>query len=83
MPKIEEFQLHPLGWENDPEEERFKLSTLDYLSTITWTVTALFFELKDGEKTYVIDFLQCREACMLKFWIVRLRRYSRRVLSGH
>ncbi|KAJ0314153.1 hypothetical protein Brms1b_007117 [Colletotrichum noveboracense] len=31
MPRVEEFQLHPSGWENDPDEERFKLSTLDYL----------------------------------------------------
>ena len=51
MPEIEEYQLHPLGWETDPEEERFKLSTLDYLSTITYTNSALFFKLKETEKT--------------------------------
>ncbi|KAK8136798.1 hypothetical protein PG984_004738 [Apiospora sp. TS-2023a] len=32
MSRVEESQLHPFGWKNDPEEERFKLSTLDYLS---------------------------------------------------
>jgi transcriptional accessory protein Tex/SPT6 len=55
MPTIEEFQLHPYGWENDPEEERYRLSTLDYLSTTTFTNTAFFFRLKDSEKTYAND----------------------------
>ncbi|KAL4949174.1 hypothetical protein BDW69DRAFT_198300 [Aspergillus filifer] len=32
MPKQDIFDLLPLGWEDDPEEERFKISTLDYLS---------------------------------------------------
>lgn len=53
MPKVEEFQLHPFGWENDPEEERFKLSTLDYLSMMTWNNYALFFRLDDSEKRLV------------------------------
>lgn len=50
MSRIQEFQLHPFGWENDPEEERFKLSTLDYLSTTTYTNMAVFFKLDDAEK---------------------------------
>lgn len=50
MPKIEESQIHPLGWENDPEEERFKLSTLDYLSARTYNNYALFFQLDDADK---------------------------------
>lgn len=50
MPKIEEFQLHPFGWENDPEEERFKLSTLDYLSVMTWNNYAVFFRVEDVGK---------------------------------
>ena len=53
MTKIEEYQLHPLGWENDPEEERFKLSTLDYLSAMTYNNYALFFKLDDSEKSFV------------------------------
>jgi hypothetical protein len=56
MPKVEEFQLHPLGWENDPEEERFKLSTLDYLSAMTYNNYALFFKLEDAEKRFVVHF---------------------------
>ena len=55
MSKVEEFHLHPFGWENDPEEERFRLSTLDYLTTTTWTNTAIFFKLTDAEKMLVTD----------------------------
>ncbi|KAF4458916.1 acyl transferase [Fusarium albosuccineum] len=53
MPRVEEFQIYPLGWENDPEEERYKLSTLDYLSTTTFTNTALFFKVEEAEKPKV------------------------------
>ena len=53
MPKIEEFQLRPLGWEDGPEEERFKVSTLDYLSAMTWNNYTLFFKLDDAEKRFV------------------------------
>jgi hypothetical protein len=50
MPKIQEYQLHPYGWENDPEEERYRLSTLDYLTTTTFTNTAFFFRLEESQK---------------------------------
>ncbi|RFU29700.1 hypothetical protein B7463_g6646, partial [Scytalidium lignicola] len=50
MPRIQEFQLHPFGWENDPEEERFKLSTIDYLTTTTYLPMAIFFRLEEAEK---------------------------------
>lgn len=53
MPIVKEFHLHPLGWENDPEEERFKLSTLDYLSTMTYTNSVLFFKLQDADRELV------------------------------
>ncbi|OIW24594.1 hypothetical protein CONLIGDRAFT_685556 [Coniochaeta ligniaria NRRL 30616] len=58
MPKVQEYQLHPLGWESDPEEERFKLSTLDYLSAMTYNNYALFFKLDDSEKSKVADVLK-------------------------
>lgn len=50
MPRKEEFRLHPQGYENDPEEERFRLSTLDYLSACTYTNYALFFRLNEEDK---------------------------------
>lgn len=50
MLKIQEMNLHPWGWENDVEEERFKLTTLDYLSTTTYLNNAVFFRLEDSKK---------------------------------
>ncbi|RYP69111.1 hypothetical protein DL771_006265 [Monosporascus sp. 5C6A] len=50
MPKQEIFNLHPFGWENDPETERFKLSTLDYLTVCTYNNYAIFFKLGDADK---------------------------------
>ncbi|KAI0377958.1 transferase family-domain-containing protein [Hypomontagnella monticulosa] len=50
MPKQEVYHIHPTGWENDPEEERFKLSTLDYLTVCTYNNYALFFRLEDKDK---------------------------------
>ncbi|KAH7064121.1 hypothetical protein BKA63DRAFT_572553 [Paraphoma chrysanthemicola] len=58
MPSIEEFHLRPVGWENGPEEERFRLSTLDYLTTTTWTNTAIFFKLTDEEKIKATEILK-------------------------
>lgn len=50
MPKKLEFRLFPLDYENDPEEERFRLSTLDYLTACSYNNYALFFELNDEDK---------------------------------
>ncbi|KAI1774509.1 acyltransferase [Hypoxylon cercidicola] len=54
MPKIEEYRLHPTGWENDPEQESFRLSALDYLAACTYNNYALFFKLDEGaDKTKI------------------------------
>ncbi|KPM37984.1 hypothetical protein AK830_g8583 [Neonectria ditissima] len=58
MTTLKEFQLHPLGWENDPEEERFKLCTLDYLSTTTYTNMAVFFKLEDADRIKAAQILK-------------------------
>jgi hypothetical protein len=55
MPRVQEFQLRPFGWDNDPEEERFKLSTIDYLTTTTWLPMTFFFKLEDTEKSSVFN----------------------------
>ncbi|KAL3483930.1 hypothetical protein BJX62DRAFT_248896 [Aspergillus germanicus] len=44
------YHIHPLRWENDPEEERFKVTALDYLSVQTYNNYALFFRLADEDK---------------------------------
>lgn len=43
MPKQEVYHLRSFGWENDPEEEMLKLSTLDYISVSTYNNYCLFF----------------------------------------
>ncbi|KAJ5987964.1 hypothetical protein N7481_003174 [Penicillium waksmanii] len=58
MPRQETLHLHPLGWENDLEEERFKVSTLDYLTGLTYCNFAIFFRLKDGDKEKAVDVLK-------------------------
>ncbi|KAK1965278.1 hypothetical protein LY78DRAFT_738592 [Colletotrichum sublineola] len=58
MPREESYDLHPYGWENDPEVERFRLSTLDYLSFISYNHYALFFRLEDVEKPRVVEILK-------------------------
>lgn len=75
MTRVKEFQLYPFGWENDPAEERYKLGTLDYLSTTTWTNTAIFFKLEDAEKTLVLNQCPCPESSSLTFLIAKLRQY--------
>lgn len=58
MSREEIFHLHPTGWENDPDEERFKVSTLDYLSVCTYNNYALFFRVEDADKPRVAEILK-------------------------
>src|SRR6478735_3719545 len=58
MPKQQVYHLHPLGWENDPEEERFKVTTLDYLTVCSYNNYALFFKLEDSEKVKAAEILK-------------------------
>lgn len=72
MGKQEIYQLHPTGWESDPPDEYFKLSTLDYCVGQVYTNYALFFKLADVEKPKTVPVLkrglevtlsQCRQLC--------------------
>jgi hypothetical protein len=58
MPKQEVYHIHPLGWENDPEEERYRLSSIDYVATCTFNNYALFFRLDDADKPKAVEGLQ-------------------------
>lgn len=61
MPKTVEYQLRPLGWENDPEEERIRFSSLDYLAACTYNSWAIFLRLKDDSeetKAKTVDVLK-------------------------
>ncbi|KAF5858960.1 hypothetical protein ETB97_003563 [Aspergillus alliaceus] len=50
MTQKEVYHLHPYGWETSPQEERFKVSTLDYLTGLCYTHFAIYFRLDDGKK---------------------------------
>ncbi|KAL2022360.1 hypothetical protein VTK56DRAFT_5427 [Thermocarpiscus australiensis] len=72
MARVEVFQLHPAGWESDPADEYFKLSTLDYCVAQTYMNYALFFKLPDQDKSQTVEVLkrgleitlsQCRPLC--------------------
>lgn len=72
MPKLEILELHPDGWETDPPEEVFKLSTLDYCVGQVYCNWALFFKIPDEEKPNTVEILkhglektlsQCRQLC--------------------
>lgn len=61
-----------MGWESDPADEFFKLSTLDYCVGQVYTNYALFFKLSDAEKPKAVSVLklglevtlsQCRQLC--------------------
>ncbi|KAH8689593.1 transferase [Talaromyces proteolyticus] len=58
MPKKEVLHIHPFGWETDPEEERYKVTTLDYLTACTYTHYTIFFRLDDADKPKAIDVLK-------------------------
>jgi hypothetical protein len=68
----EVIHVHPTGWESDPEDEYFKLSTLDYCVAQVFVNYALFFKLSDDDKPKTIPVLkrgleitlsQCRQLC--------------------
>ncbi|KAL2169192.1 hypothetical protein VTG60DRAFT_6356 [Thermothelomyces hinnuleus] len=58
MPRIEEHQLRPWGWENDPEEESLRFSSMDYLAACTYNSYALFFKLQDEERPKALAVLR-------------------------
>lgn len=58
MSSREIFQLRPLGWEQDPEEERFKLSVLDPTPQAAYNHYALFFRLDDAKKNDAVEILK-------------------------
>ncbi|PGH10769.1 hypothetical protein AJ80_07419 [Polytolypa hystricis UAMH7299] len=58
MAKREEFHLHASDYQNDPDEERFKISTIDYLTARTYNNYALFFKLDEADKSNVAAVLK-------------------------
>ncbi|EXF86399.1 hypothetical protein CFIO01_00096 [Colletotrichum fioriniae PJ7] len=72
-PKVDVYNLHPTGWESDPEDEYHRLCTLDYCSGTIYCAYALFFKLDPGaDKHRIVEVLkqgleitlsQCRRLC--------------------
>jgi hypothetical protein len=58
MPKTEEHHIRPKGWENDPEEERLRFSSFDYLSACTYNCYAIYFKLEDEDRAIAIELLK-------------------------
>ncbi|KAL7801702.1 transferase family domain-containing protein [Trichoderma afarasin] len=57
-PKQDVFNIHPFGWENDPEEETFGVSTLDYLTAMSYNNYALFFKMDDAMKSQAVEIMK-------------------------
>ncbi|KAL6878974.1 transferase family domain-containing protein [Trichoderma novae-zelandiae] len=57
-PKQEVFELHPRGWENDPERETFDVSTLDYLTSMAYNNYCLFFKMDDSMKARAVEIMK-------------------------
>ncbi|KAI3557030.1 hypothetical protein CABS01_10268 [Colletotrichum abscissum] len=72
-PKVDVYNLHPTGWESDPEDEYHRLCTLDYCSGTIYCAYALFFKVDPGaDKHRIVEVLkqgleitlsQCRRLC--------------------
>ncbi|KAK8074603.1 hypothetical protein PG997_009266 [Apiospora hydei] len=58
MVQPEVIELRPTGWETDPAEERFKVSTIDLLPPCTYNHYLLFWRLADDTKEQAIKVLQ-------------------------
>ncbi|KAH6620987.1 hypothetical protein B0J18DRAFT_398954 [Chaetomium sp. MPI-SDFR-AT-0129] len=76
MPKHEIYHLHPLNWESDPEEERWKLSTLDYLASSSYLNYALYFQL-DNHDTHA----QSKALAALRHGLERTLSQARHLCS--
>ncbi|KAH6850969.1 hypothetical protein B0I37DRAFT_414331 [Chaetomium sp. MPI-CAGE-AT-0009] len=59
MPEQQVYHIHPLGWENDPDEERYRICPLDYVGTCVFNNYALYFKLGDQDKLKAVEVLRC------------------------
>ncbi|TLD33202.1 hypothetical protein PspLS_00293 [Pyricularia sp. CBS 133598] len=58
MSSKEIVEIRPLGWETDPEEERYKLSTIDPTPNCAYNNYGIFFRLPDSEKSRAVELLK-------------------------
>ncbi|KAK4202636.1 hypothetical protein QBC40DRAFT_294691 [Triangularia verruculosa] len=60
QPRYRTYQLHPFGWENDPDVERRPVGLLDYFMPQTYNNYALFFRFaspsaSEGDTAQVVE----------------------------
>lgn len=60
MSSCQGFQLYPSGWEHDAEEERSKLSIIDFTLNCAYSRYAILFRLKDANKDEAVDAIRAR-----------------------
>lgn len=51
-------ELHPLGWQHDPEEEKFRLSIIDITPNCAYNHMAVFFRMEDAIKEDAVTILK-------------------------
>ncbi|KAH9893055.1 hypothetical protein F4778DRAFT_795065 [Xylariomycetidae sp. FL2044] len=52
------YEVRPTGWEADPEEERFKVSTIDRTPVCAYNHYVVFFRVGDAEKEKAVEILK-------------------------
>lgn len=58
MENSEIHNLHPSGWETDPAEERYRLSTIDLTPNCAYNHYVLFFRLRHERTAEVAEVLK-------------------------
>ncbi len=58
VPKQVLYHIHPLGWENDPEEERFPISCIDFDVPHNYHIYGLYIRLDDAAKGRAVEGLR-------------------------
>lgn len=64
---FEVFQLQPLSWEDDVEEERFKLSVIDPTPNAAYNHYVLFFRLDESKRAETVTVLKKALEIVLRY----------------
>lgn len=76
MAKQEIHEIHPLGWETDPAEERFRLSTIDLTPNCAYNHYVLFFRLEHERTAEVADVLKRGLERTLRYVAIPVKGYT-------
>ena len=76
-PRQDIYHLHPYGWETHPEEERFKVTTLDYFSYEGYINFFLFIKIEDSKKSEAVETLKAgleRTLAQVRHFVGRIEK---------